>query len=186
MKPKNQIAISFSPDRDTEDDEDKGSIHLEIRGLWVETILYEIPLLALTSEAYFKFVDKDWSHDGQREKAKLKGLKLAQAGCMVSEFGSRRRRDFHSHDLVMQGLIDANDEAAAKGYQGKVTGTSNVYLAMKFGVPPIGTVAHEWFMGVAALTDDYVKANERGLAYWVATFGRGVSINKTNGSLNHD
>ena len=97
-------------------------------------------------------------------------------GCAFSEFGSRRRRDYHTQDLVLRGLCKAKEEAEEKGWTGKLTGTSNVHFAMKFGIPPIGTVAHEWFMGVAAMTENYQGATETALAYWVATFGKGVSI----------
>jgi nicotinate phosphoribosyltransferase len=136
--------------------------------------LYEIPLLALVSEAYFKFVETDWSYEGQADKAYQKGRALLEGGCIVSEFGSRRRRDYHTQDIVLQGLRRADDEGRKAGWAGKLTGTSNVHFAMKHGVLPIGTVAHEWFMGVAAITNNYEKANEIALEYWTATFGQGV------------
>ncbi len=93
---------------------------------------------------------------------------------MFSEFGTRRRRDSHTHELVMQGLTRAAATAKGKGWKGKLTGTSNVHMAMKYGIPPVGTVAHEWFMGIASITNDYVHANETALRYWVGCFGEGV------------
>lgn len=97
-----------------------------------------------------------------------------EAGCMFSEFGTRRRRDYHTQELILQGLCSAQSEASSAGYTGKLTGTSNVHFAMKHNLPPIGTVAHEWFMGVAAMTENYENATETALSYWVATFGKGV------------
>ena len=142
--------------------------------MWLDTILYEIPLLALVSEAYFKFVDKDWTHEGQVEKAYQKGVKLLKEGCIFSEFGTRRRRDYHTQDLVLRGLCQAVDEGKTAGWKGKLSGTSNVHFAHKHGLLPVGTVAHEWFMGVAAITNNYEHANEIALEYWTATFGEGV------------
>lgn len=151
-----------------------GDFVIHTEGKWVDTILYEIPLLALVSEAYFKFCDQDWTYQGQVEKAYQKGLKLLEEGCVFSEFGTRRRRDYHTQDLVLQGLRRAEQEAQSKGYKGKLTGTSNVHFAHKHGLLPVGTVAHEWFMGVAAITNDYEHANEIALEYWTGTFGAGV------------
>jgi nicotinate phosphoribosyltransferase len=174
LRPREQIEATFNPDHDTGKDEDEGVFKVEVKGLWVDTILYEIPLLALTSEAYFRFMDKDWKYDGQEEKAHEKGLKLLEGGCIVSEFGTRRRRDYHTQALVIRGLVKASKEGEKSGLPGKISGTSNVHLAMRFGIPPVGTVAHEWFMGVAAITDDYERATETALSYWVGCFGQGV------------
>lgn len=174
LKPKEQVKISFTPSDPTTGPSQPGKVSLSIHGLWEDTILYEIPLLALISEAYFKFVDCDWNHDGQKANASDKAKQLLEAGCAFSEFGSRRRRDYHTHDLVMQGLLEAQTEAADRNWPGAFGGTSNVHFAMKFNVKPIGTVAHEWFMGIAAITGDYARANEKAMQYWIGTFGRGT------------
>lgn len=161
--------------QDTGSDDDEGNVEYTIKGLWVDTILYEIPLLALTSQAYFMFSDRDWDYQNQEEKAFRKGCVLLENGCVFSEFGSRRRRDYHTQDLVMKGLTRAAEEGKKRGWKGVLSGTSNVHFAMKYDTNPVGTVAHEWYMAIAAITDDYKNANEMGLRYWLGCFGEGVS-----------
>ncbi|TDZ13364.1 Nicotinate phosphoribosyltransferase [Colletotrichum spinosum] len=187
LHPREQAVATFHPidaDNDTGAESDIGDLHVEIKGKWLDTILYEIPLLALTSEAYFRFMDTDWSYEGQEELAFDKGLRLLEAGCTFSEFGTRRRRDYHTQALVFRGLVKASKEAEKKGLPGKLTGTSNVHLAMRFGIPPVGTVAHEWFMGIAAIHDDYKAATELALRYWVGCFGGklGIALTDTFGT----
>lgn len=172
LHPTSQVSLSFSQ----LDDSNLGDLSINVHGLWLETILYEIPLLALTSEAYFKFCDRDWSHAGQFENAFAKGQALLEGGCLFSEFGSRRRRDYRTHDEVMRGLCAAAEKGEEEGWKGKLTGTSNVHFAMKYRVPAVGTVAHEWSMGIAALTDNYEGANEAALSCWLGCFGEGVSF----------
>ncbi|PYI16715.1 nicotinate phosphoribosyltransferase [Aspergillus japonicus CBS 114.51] len=175
LKPSEQVEIHFTPgEGDTGSDEDKGDVDYVVKGLWVDTILYEIPLLALTSQAYFMFSDKDWDYSCQEEKAFRKGCTLLEHGCIFSEFGSRRRRDYHTQDLVMKGLSRAAEEGKKRGWKGAFTGTSNVHFAMMYDVTPVGTVAHEWYMTIAAITDDYENANEMALRYWLGCFGEGV------------
>ncbi|PHH66253.1 hypothetical protein CDD81_7846 [Ophiocordyceps australis] len=168
LRPREQVITTFSPiGQDGGADSDIGEMDIKIQGTWVDTILYEIPILALASEAYFRFMDTDWNYEGQESQAFAKGMRLLEAGCVTSEFGTRRRRDYHTQALVFRGLVKASKEAAAKGFPGKLSGTSNVHLAMRFGIPPVGTVAHEWFMGIAAITDDYRRATEEALRHWV-------------------
>jgi Nicotinic acid phosphoribosyltransferase len=175
LRPRDQVVVKFLPvSEDTGADTDIGDMDIHINGTWAETILYEIPLLALTSEAYFKFMEPDWTYEGQEERAYEKGMRLLEAGCVFSEFGTRRRRDYHTQALVFRGLIRAAREAEKRGYTGKLSGTSNVHLAMRFNIPPVGTVAHEWFMGTAAVVGDYRAATEEALCRWVSCFGEGV------------
>ncbi|KAL4779425.1 Quinolinate phosphoribosyl transferase [Aspergillus varians] len=174
LKPSEQVDIKFTPVQDTGSDSDLGDIDYVVKGSWVETILYEIPLLALTSQAYFMYTDKDWTYENQEEKAYRKGCELLENGCIFSEFGTRRRRDYHTQDLVMKGLCRAAKDGKAKAVAGLFTGSSNVHFAMKYDVEPVGTVAHEWYMTIAAITDDYENANELALKYWLGCFGEGV------------
>ncbi|KJZ76173.1 hypothetical protein HIM_04629 [Hirsutella minnesotensis 3608] len=181
LRPREEVRVVFTPvGDDSGADSDVGDIDIKIQGTWSGTILYEIPLLALASEAYFRFVDTDWNYEGQEDQAFAKGLQLLEAGCTTSEFGTRRRRDYHTQALVFRGLVKASKEAAARGFSGKLAGTSNVHLAMRFGIPPVGTVAHEWFMGTAAIIGDYKKATEEALRHWVSCFGSNLSVTLTD------
>lgn len=73
---------------------------------------------------------------------------------------------------MIAALKKAHDEHP--GSPGALTGTSNVHFAMKYGLSPVGTVAHEWFMGIAAASNDYRNANETALKCWLELFGAGV------------
>ncbi|KAK9322525.1 Quinolinate phosphoribosyl transferase [Lipomyces orientalis] len=180
LSPKDHVQLEY--DLETQD------VKAKIKGLWVDTILYEIPILALVSEAYFKFVDTDWDYGGQEASAETKSLELLNFGCAFSEFGTRRRRSFKAQELVMRGLVAGDvkyqSSPAAKVGSG-LRGTSNVYFAWKFGIPPIGTVAHEWMMGIAAVSQDYWNANLLAMDKWRATMGDanvGVALTDTFGT----
>lgn len=71
------------------------------------------------------------------EQAKGKGKELFLAGCIVSEFGTRRRRTFEAQDIIMRGLIEANDEYSKGDGRGRLAGTSNVYFAYKYNLLPM-------------------------------------------------
>ncbi|KAF3918821.1 hypothetical protein ABW20_dc0100402 [Dactylellina cionopaga] len=170
--PETQVEINFHGGAEPDD---VGELTLDVKGKWVETILYEIPLLVLVSEAFFRFVDTDWDYDGQFEKAYGKAEILLKNGAVFTEFGTRRRRSYHAQDLVMQGLLKAAvDFKGNPAYAGTFNSSSNVHFCHRHGLNPVGTVAHEWFMGIAAENDRYEDASEQGLLKWTETFGPGV------------
>lgn len=55
--PEKQVDLQYS--------EETRDISIIMHGRWIDTILYEIPVLALVSECYFRFVDTDWDYVGQ-------------------------------------------------------------------------------------------------------------------------
>ncbi|KAI8978443.1 nicotinate phosphoribosyltransferase [Pilobolus umbonatus] len=176
-KPEEQVKTSF--------DKKTRRFELEVVGSWHETILYEVPLLSLISEAYFRFVDRDWNYDGQVEQASEKARRLFEHGVTFSEFGTRRRRDFKTHDLVMGAICKAYEEYKAKCQKehrepkGVVAGTSNVYLAKKYKVNAIGTIAHEFFMGVSAL-EGLANVNKKALEIWHQIYHGALGIALTD------
>ena len=64
-----QVTITFEQ---LPEDTDRGHIGIVVDGLWVETILWEVPLMACLSELYFTVVDTDWDYEGQQGEAHVR------------------------------------------------------------------------------------------------------------------
>ncbi|KAF8606491.1 nicotinate phosphoribosyltransferase [Ceratobasidium sp. AG-I] len=165
FRPKDQIKMDLHVTSEPGSAVEEGYITIDVSGLWVETIMYEVPVMSILSEAYFLTVDRGWSYEDQEERAYEKAKTLIQSGLSFSDFGTRRRRSYHGQDLVLQGLIRANKEFSGEGVEGKLTSTSNPHFAIKYGLTTIGTIAHEWIMGIAA-TRGYENANGIALDLW--------------------
>ena len=86
-------------------------------------------------------MDTDWQMEGQERVAFTKAKHLSDAGCLFADFGTRRRRNFETQDIVVSTMKQFSH----------FVGTSNPYLAMKHGVKALGTCAHEAIGAVAAL-----------------------------------
>jgi nicotinate phosphoribosyltransferase len=136
-----------------------GELLISIKGKWRDTILWEVPLMAIISEVYFKYMDTDWNMSGQMELAHTKASKLSDTGCVFADFGTRRRRNFETQDIVVNVMKNL------KGF----AGTSNPYLAMKYDVKALGTCAHEAIGAVAAL-ESLNHPNKIFMERWSGTF----------------
>ncbi|KAG0330918.1 nicotinate phosphoribosyltransferase [Podila horticola] len=181
FNPQEQIKIDWrslpsattigTPATGDQEAQDQIDVDITIAGDWHQVILYEVPILALVSEAFFRFGDQDWTYDGQVELATQKSQRLCQAGAKFAEFGTRRRRDYETQRLVLEGLIAGSPSVATAGPAGGfLTGTSNLHFAHVMNLTPIGTMAHEWFMGTAAILQDASEANKVALARWAETY----------------
>ncbi|MCC8154455.1 MAG: nicotinate phosphoribosyltransferase [Tannerellaceae bacterium] len=146
-----------------------GTLKILIEGYWYRTVLWEVPLMALISELYFKMTGIKPVNVIEKAVEKAEILKRIQAD--HSDFGTRRRFSFEVHDKVVGTL---------KKYAGKYfKGTSNVYLAMKYKTTPIGTMPHEWFMFHGALYG-YQSATMKALEAWVEVYQGSLGITLTD------
>ena len=144
---------------------------IETKGTWLNTSMYEIPTLAIVNEVYFRMAyDYDHLMDSFRERLEDKIAKL-EAGeyelAAFSEFGMRRRLSGEAQDLAVKRLKEANIGNS------KFVGTSNVYLAKKYGITAVGTMAHEWIMCVGQGNHKHNPAysNWYALDAWVKEYG---------------
>jgi len=138
-----------------------------IEGYWYRTILWEVPLLFLISELFYRLQKLDAEPEKMIEEKTLAKIKaLDSLGVTVADFGTRRRHSYAVQQLVVRTL-----KSSMKNF----VGTSNVHLAMTNGIKPIGTHAHEWFMFHAARYG-YKMANTMALENWVKVFRGDLGI----------
>ncbi|TCJ14453.1 nicotinate phosphoribosyltransferase [Flaviaesturariibacter flavus] len=148
-----------------------GEVTVDVEGYWYRTILWEVPLLCLISENFYALGGEARADDATVEgKTRAKIEAYGDLGVTIAEFGTRRRHSYSVQDLVV---------AALKKYGTTFVGTSNVHLAMKHGVKPIGTHAHEWFMFHAARYG-YRMANPVALDHWVDVYRGELGIALTD------
>jgi len=147
---------------------------LSVKGPWYETILFEVPLLSLITHTYYENDPVDLKK--YYELTKHKGLKLSEAGCIFTDFGTRRRRSYDVQKTALQAFVDLPKEGPQKS---TYAGTSNVHFSQYFGTPPIGTMAHEWIMAHAGMFG--VKgANYKAMKAWHEVYGEKFSIALTD------
>lgn len=153
---------------------ENGDLNIKIKGSWERAIMWEVPLMAIISELFFELCDTNWTWDEAQQIAQLQQKANILHGQTIADFGTRRRRSFLTQDLVVKSLSQMSS---------KFVGTSNVHLAMKYGVKPIGTMAHEWIMGISAL-ESLRHANRYALKIWSKVFdGRlGIALTDTFGT----
>ncbi len=152
-------------------DEAECGLFIEAGGTWLNTSMYEIPVLAIVNEVYFRSAfdyDKLWESYKERLEAKIKRLESGEYNIGIfSEFGLRRRLSGEAQELAVKSLCGRQFPDS------KCVGTSNVFLAKKYGVTPVGTMAHEWIMCVGQGNHKHNPAysNWYALDAWVKEYG---------------
>jgi len=161
--------------------DDNGQLGLWFQGSWQSSVFYETPVMATITELFGKHsMEQTLTLDG-REAVKAIGVEntirnlkttIDNRSLRFSDFGTRRRFSFAHQEQVIERFL------ALSQYQ--FSGTSNLYFAKKYGIRPIGTLAHEMFMVVAASQElknkSPVDAYRLVMDQWKATYGDTLSI----------
>ena len=130
-------------------------MHLEVNGPIFSAMQFEIYLLEIVNEVYFRMQYNYLeliSSANEKFQEKIKGFYSGDYTFKFAEFGCRRRLSREWQDYVLTQLC--------KLPNGNCVGTSNVYLAMKYGLKPIGTYAHEYvqmYQGVPGIQLAYTN-----------------------------
>lgn len=124
---------------------ENGQLSIILKGPWLHIVLFEIALLAIISEVRNKarYPNVELKQVNDRLYDKLDNLTKMASDDELKEFkladyGTRRRFSYEAQHSVV--------EILTKEFPGNFVGTSNVHLAQKFNIRPLGTMAHEWIM----------------------------------------
>ena len=152
-----------------------GEIDIRIQGPWLHTILFEIPVLAIVNEVYFRNTQPvpDYVEGRQRLDTKIAQLQEADLGDLkIADYGSRRRFSKAWHEEVLRVLTSR----LGSGVTGRFAGTSNALFAMKLGLTPLGTMAHEYLQACQALGPRLRDSQVFGFETWAREYRGDLGI----------
>lgn len=158
--------------------DENGQLHITVSGPLFSAMQFEIYLLEIVNEVYFRMkYDYQSLVAAAREKLfdKVQRFRMEEYDFKFAEFGCRRRLSREWQDYVVGELLKT----------GHCVGTSNVYLAMKYGVKPIGTYAHEYvqmYQGIPGVTLAYT--NKMAMEEWFEEYqgDNGTALTDTLGT----
>jgi len=150
-----------------------GDLVIEAMGTWLDTIWYEVPLLATVNELYFDNFDDNLKYmNAERILRNKLHLIKDYPTFKYAEFGTRRRFSKYWQEQALQIQMEM--------VPNNLVGVSNVKLAMDYNLKPIGTVAHEWTMAHLGIVDNISQAQKRALHVWQQEYGQKLGIALTD------
>lgn len=164
--------------------DEKGRLFIDIEGPMIQAMFFEVFVLAIVNELYFSALSNaSVIEEGQRrldEKVELLHQYAVKQEkydnntppFIVADFGTRRRFSKVWQAHVVETLHNAEPKI--------VSGTSNVYLAKKLGMTPIGTMAHEFMQAFQALDVRLRDSQKAALEAWVHEYRGDLGIALTD------
>src|SRR5687768_11541191 len=163
-------------------------LELSFSGYWAEVTYWETMALSIINEMYYRTLLRGLSNS-ERERIVGEGIRRLRHKISVlrsrpeiifSDFGTRRRFSAMWQHYVVDTL---KQELNHGSHQGQFLGTSNTYVAMSFGLSPMGTAAHELPMIIAGILDtgaadpEWLRHAQRQVVDdWWEEYGWGLSI----------
>lgn len=157
-----------------------GELYIEVNGPLFSAMQFEIYLLEIVNEVYFrcKYADQyaELEHEAiKRLEEKVAAINNGKYTFKFAEFGCRRRFNRTFQEYAVERLLSTNN----------CVGTSNVYLAMIYGCKPIGTYAHEYvqmYQGIPGVTLAYT--NKMAMDEWFEEYNgdNGTALTDTLGT----
>lgn len=142
--------------------DDSGHLQIEVTDKMYKACWYEMPILATVAELRNKYrgfiANRQEMIDRLNEKIDFAN----EHGLKFSEFGTRRRYSESWHEDLVRILKERCPV--------NCMGTSNMYLAMRYKMKPIGTMSHAYCQFHAGCFG-YKRANYLMLESWIDTFG---------------
>ena len=142
---------------------------IRLRGPWLHVILFEVPLLAIVSEVRNRHLHGVMPLSAARDQLyrKFDWLRAnasdEELGALqVADFGTRRRFSGRVQEEVVRVMRD--------DFPARFVGTSNVDLAWKLDLKPLGTMAHEWIMAHQQLGPRLIDSQIAALDCWVREY----------------
>lgn len=146
--------------------DENGHLHIDVTDKMYKVTLYEVPILAIVAECRNKWLGVKIDETKIIEILDKKIDFANERKLKFSEFGTRRRASASSHEAIVKRLKERCPYCV---------GTSNVYFAMKYGMMPSGTCAHEWIMFHAGI-GGFKTANLTALNDWIKVYSGDLGI----------
>lgn len=161
---------------------ENNTLTIRIKGPLVQAMFFEIFILSIINELYFQRFDKPAVYQEGQKRLDTKIEKIRQVIAssdhnpanpfLLFDFGTRRRFNRRWHHYVVSTLNQALPEI--------FRGTSDVYLAWKLGITPIGTMAHEFMQAFQALDVRLRNFQKAALETWVQEYRGDLGIALTD------
>lgn len=159
----------------------QGSLDIVVEGPMIQAMFFEIFVLAIVNELYFRRLETPAVLEEGERRLQTKVVLLkdyvsqqqpTDTPFLVSDFGTRRRYSYAWQCHVINTLNHAAPDV--------FRGSSNVYLAMKLNIAPIGTMAHEFMQAFQALNFRLRDFQTAALESWVHEYRGDLGIALTD------